>query len=284
MKMHNGEKPYQCIQCDKLFSKQVNLNIYLRIHTRENKYPEMSYYCKICYKLFSLFTFISLGFVAFFIFLISGSIKFLIAFVIGLAIAILIGFIFPKLKSWYITNINIMITMLLGGLWHGASWNFVLWGCLNGLGIVVYKLWKKVSPWEDKSKWWNRAWGVFLTFNFISFTRIWFRSGSANTWESMGEGHDIIAEWFTANAMLNKLLTDFNFSVIPEIISSFSTVFIVMAIGFIIHWFPSSFKNWYREKFTSSSIVLQISFCAVAIVLMYQVLSADLQPFIYFQF
>ena len=39
MKMHNGEKPYQCIQCDKPFSKQVNLNIYLRIHTGENIYP-----------------------------------------------------------------------------------------------------------------------------------------------------------------------------------------------------------------------------------------------------
>ena len=58
MKMHNEEKPYQCIQCDKPFSKQVNLNIYLRIHTGENKYPEMSYYCNICYKVFSLFIFI----------------------------------------------------------------------------------------------------------------------------------------------------------------------------------------------------------------------------------
>ena len=55
MKMHNGEKPYQCIQCDKPFSKQVNLNIYLRIQTGEKKYPEMSYYCNICYKVFSLF-------------------------------------------------------------------------------------------------------------------------------------------------------------------------------------------------------------------------------------
>jgi D-alanyl-lipoteichoic acid acyltransferase DltB (MBOAT superfamily) len=38
--------------------------------------------------------------------------------------------------------------MLIGGLWHGASWNFVLWGGLNGIGIVVYKLWKNISPWK----------------------------------------------------------------------------------------------------------------------------------------
>ena len=58
------------------------------------------------------------------------------------------------------TNVNIMITMLLGGLWHGASWNFVLWGGLNGLGIVVYKIWRRFSPWENKARWWNRIWGT----------------------------------------------------------------------------------------------------------------------------
>ena len=115
----------------------------------------------------SVFTFVSLGFVALFLFFISGSIAVLIYFLAGLIIAVTIGLIFPKLRSWYITNINIMITMLLGGLWHGASWNFVFWGGLNGLGIVVYKLWRKVSPWENKSKWWNRAWAVFITFNFM---------------------------------------------------------------------------------------------------------------------
>ena len=56
----------------------------------------------------------------------------------------------PAFHSWVTTNINIWMTMLLGGLWHGAGWNFVIWGGLNGLGITVYKLWRKVSPWEAK--------------------------------------------------------------------------------------------------------------------------------------
>jgi D-alanyl-lipoteichoic acid acyltransferase DltB (MBOAT superfamily) len=46
-------------------------------------------------------------------------------------------------------NVNSFITMLLGGLWHGASWNFVLWGALNGLGMIVYKIWKKIN-WNIK--------------------------------------------------------------------------------------------------------------------------------------
>ena len=40
------------------------------------------------------------------------------------------------------SNMNRMTTMLLGGIWHGASWNFMIWGGLNGLGMIVYRFWK----------------------------------------------------------------------------------------------------------------------------------------------
>ena len=232
----------------------------------------------------SVFTFVSLGFVALFLFFISGSFYVLFYFLAGLIVALLIGLVFPKLRSWYITNINVMITMLLGGLWHGASWNFVFWGGLNGLGIVVYKLWRKISPWENKSKWWNRAWAVFITFNFISFTRIWFRSGSASSFDSMNKAHDIQAELITANSMLYKLLTDLNWSIIPDLISGYWQVLLVMFAGFVIHLLPGKWKHWYRNKFASAPLVSQLCFCVFAAILLYQILSADLQPFIYFQF
>jgi D-alanyl-lipoteichoic acid acyltransferase DltB (MBOAT superfamily) len=231
----------------------------------------------------SLFTFISLGFVAFFVFLLSGSYMTIVWFAGGLAVAIVLGQIFKGLNKWYTTNVNLMMTMLLGGLWHGASWNFVLWGGLNGLGIVVYKLWRRISPWEDKSKWYNRAWAIFLTFNFISFTRIWFRSGSANSWESLNEKHDILAEWFTANTMLQKL-GSIDFTVAPDVLMGFAPVFAVMLGGFIIHWLPSGFKENYRQRFASAPLALQVVISVVAVLIMYQILSADLQPFIYFQF
>ena len=52
---------------------------------------------------------------------------------------------FPGIKLSISTNINLMMTMLLGGLWHGSNWTFVIWGGLNGLGIIAYKFWRKIS-------------------------------------------------------------------------------------------------------------------------------------------
>ena len=53
------------------------------------------------------------------------------------------------------TNINLMVTMLLGGLWHGSSWLFIIWGGLNGLGIVIHKLWSKISPFKNENNFEN---------------------------------------------------------------------------------------------------------------------------------
>jgi alginate O-acetyltransferase complex protein AlgI len=206
-------------------------------------------------------------------------------FVVALARAI------PSFKSWITTNINIMLTMLIGGLWHGASWNFAIWGALNGLGIVFYKLWRKISPWEVKNRWYKRAWAIFLTFNFISFTRIWFRSGSHNTWDNLNDTHDILAELFTANTMLlnigdglKQVFFKFNFAEVANFCSGYAKVFGVMVIGFIIHWLPESWKIWYRTKFIELPMVAKVIVCFLVVVILYQIVSADMQPFIYFQF
>lgn len=232
----------------------------------------------------TLFTYVSLSFLLFFVFLISGSWLFLAVVAIVLAAAIVLGQFFPTLKKAYTTNINLMMTMLLGGLWHGASWNMVLWGGLNGLGVVVYKLWRKISPWDGSQLKIKRIIGIFITFNFISFTRIWFRTGSSNTWEEMRANKSIVEEWFTANSMLNKLLYDLDFSIAPEVIVGFAGVFAVMLGGFIIHWLPESWKVIYRDRFAKAHISIQLTLTLAAIVFVYQVLSAGLQPFIYFQF
>ncbi len=173
-----------------------------------------------------------------------------------------------QFKHWLENNINIMLTMLLGGLWHGSSWNFVIWGGLNGIGLVVYKLWRKISPWGDKSKWYFRAWGVLLTFVFITFTRTWFRNESFEN----------------AGIMLGQITGNFQFHLVMYILSGFSDVFLVMLLGMIIHWLPSAWKSWYRTTFINLHWSLQIVISFVSVVAAYQVLSSDLQPFIYFAF
>lgn len=171
-------------------------------------------------------------------------------------------------RRWTDTNINLMLTMILGGLWHGASWNFVVWGGLNGVGLVVYKLWKNISPWGDKSKWYNRAIGVAITLVFITFTRTWFRSET-----SQG-----------ANQMLLQIATRFNASIIPEVIWGFRYPFLVMLLGYIIHWLPIRVKNSYKQAFINSPLWMKTVAGFLTTFFIYQVLSSDLQAFIYFAF
>jgi D-alanyl-lipoteichoic acid acyltransferase DltB (MBOAT superfamily) len=71
---------------------------------------------------------------------------------------------------------NLMITMLLGGLWHGANWTFVIWGALHGAYLVVNHAWKKFSPWRLP-----RAPAVLLTFLSVMAAWVFFRADSAAT-------------------------------------------------------------------------------------------------------
>jgi alginate O-acetyltransferase complex protein AlgI len=65
---------------------------------------------------------------------------------------------------------NLVITFLIGGLWHGAGWTFVIWGALHGLAIVVHRWWKTFKITMPQILAW------FLTFNFINFAWIFFRA------------------------------------------------------------------------------------------------------------
>ena len=101
-----------------------------------------------------------------------------------------------------------MLTMLIGGLWHGASWNFNIWGGLNGLGIVVFKLWNKISLCLTNLSGGIELGGLF-NFQFCFIHKNLFRSGSINSWEEMDKSHNILSEWF-ANEMLYQLMFDLN--------------------------------------------------------------------------
>ena len=216
----------------------------------------------------SLFTYLSLTTILIFIILLAGKLWLAPVFTIIILFIWLLVRLFPGLRLAISTNINIMMTMLLGGLWHGSSWMFVLWGGLNGIGVVVYKFWKKISPYENSTHWLANFWKIFITFNFITFTRIWFRG------ESMQGTYDL----------LNQVSTSFGWLLLPEMISTYWKVFIVMIFGYVVHWLPESLKIRYRDWFINTPIYLKIIICTLVIFIIYQSLSAELQPFIYFQF
>src|SRR3954466_283195 len=75
------------------------------------------------------------------------------------------------------THVNLMLTMLLGGLWHGASWNFVIWGGLHGSYLVAYHAWTKgrAAPRPEPS-WPRRLTSMVLVYALVTFTWLFFRS------------------------------------------------------------------------------------------------------------
>lgn len=205
----------------------------------------------------------------------------LIAFVVAAGMAMRR---IPAFHRWVTTNINIWMTMLLGGLWHGAGWNFVIWGGLNGLGITVYKLWRKISPWERKDAFWKKAVAVTLTFHFITFTRIWFRSASHTTWATFGSEHDLQGEWDTASVILGKLAEATPWQVVGDVALHYQWVFGTMVLGYLIHLLPSKIKNRYRQAFIHAPLTVQVGCAVAAVMAASSVLSAGGTPFIYFQF
>ena len=84
--------------------------------------------------------------------------------------------------------INLMVTMLLGGLWHGADWTFVFWGGLNGAALCCEKF---LSKKKSGQGFFNRLAKIFITFMFISFTWIFFRA------ENFSDAWKIIRGIFT---------------------------------------------------------------------------------------
>ena len=237
----------------------------------------------------------------------------------------------PEKRKKIVTNINSMDTMLLGGLWHGASWNFMIWGGLNGIGMIFYKFWKDwsnltrtlfifaatVTLWllgfylsypvfwmffvwcfiiligniirlayqlifKEKAKtlqWLADAWAIFQTFTFITFTRLFFRSGS-----NLDPAEANETAWNTAKNMVNQIGSPWELDKIPAMAHQYRNVFIMIVIGMIIHWLPENFKRRYRIWFASMPLPLMIVVCFLIVFVIYQFITADLQSFIYFQF
>lgn len=70
----------------------------------------------------------------------------------------------------YRTYFNLFATFLIGGIWHGAGWTFVIWGALHGIGIVIHRVWQQIGFAIPKVVAW------FITFNFINITWVFFRA------------------------------------------------------------------------------------------------------------
>ena len=167
---------------------------------------------------------------------------------------------------------NLLITMLLGGLWHGAAVRFILWGALHGAALALHKLWMAVVPGAkatgDRMHWWSRAAGIFFTFNLVCLGWLMFRAESMQTVE----------------LMLHQIFYNFNAAMIPQVVSGYAGAFALIAAGFLLHLMPGRADRFAQRLVSHAPLVLQIVMAAAMIWCVMQVKSSDIQPFIYFQF
>lgn len=164
------------------------------------------------------------------------------------------------------TYLNLMITMLLGGLWHGAAWRFVIWGGLHGAALAFHKM---VTPYLDfrSSRLWN-AMGVVITFHFVCFCWLFFRAPDVPS----------------VMTMLSRILLDFKPELLPEFINGYQHVVLLMAAGYVLHFLPSSAALRFEKTIVTLPLFWKAACIVAVIFLVVQVKSAQVQPFIYFQF
>lgn len=204
-----------------------------------------------------------------------------------------------KASKLWASNFNSFLTMLIGGLWHGASWNFVIWGALNGAGMIVNKIWRHIKsliaervtikPAMKQSAAMKRsvtilrsldtALSILLTFTFITFTRLFFRASS-----NLDPATANAEAWKTAKQMMAQIVGAWNNEIIPEFLYEYRIVVGLFVAGMLIHWLPARWKRWYRIRFATLPIPVIVAAVVVTVMLVYQFITADMQPFIYFQF
>lgn len=166
--------------------------------------------------------------------------------------------------------VNLIITMFLGGLWHGASWNFVLWGVLHGVALAVHKFWMSLTGRKkgEQSHGIRRFFGVVVTFHFVCFCWIFFRN----------------ADFATSVDMLRQIFTVFRPQLLPQLLAGYWEVFALMGLGYMLHFLPDSWERACTKTVIRLPLLGKAVLMIALIYLVIQMKSSDIQPFIYFQF
>lgn len=227
----------------------------------------------------------------------------------AIGIALLLGFRFPKnfdapyksatitefwrrwhisLSSWlrdylYIslggnrkgklrTYLNLLITMVLGGLWHGAAVRFVLWGALHGVALALHKMWLAIIPWAKKNgeemNPISRVFGWFITFHIVCLGWLLFRAEDMQT----------------VQIMFQQIANNFNVAIIPQVVEGYKATLALIVLGYFMHFIPSKIDDDMMSKVGSARFWWQVALLVLTAWCVMQIKSSDIQPFIYFQF
>ena len=184
-----------------------------------------------------------------------------------------------KIRQYF----NLLMTMLLGGLWHGASLNFILWGGLHGLFLCIDKIWHTICPKlspltylpskknpvvKTLSNLPIRFFGALLTFHLVAACWVLFRA------QSFG----------IANQVFTQIFSKFQPQIFTQWVESYWAVASLMLLGYVLHLLPDSWTDKCRDLVTKMPLLVKALIIIVLIFIVIQIKSSDVQPFIYFQF
>lgn len=168
-------------------------------------------------------------------------------------------------------HFNLMTTMVIGGLWHGASWMYMIWGALQGLFLVIHKEIKRLFPTlseEKRGQWWRVGANMFFTFNLIAISFVFFRSRSLDDAAAMGK----------------QIVSDFHLSVAPQFVEGYLFIVLAILLGYFMHLAPGSWSVAVKRLLDRTPLVLLAVILALVIILIIQVRQSDIVPFIYLQY
>jgi D-alanyl-lipoteichoic acid acyltransferase DltB (MBOAT superfamily) len=173
-------------------------------------------------------------------------------------------FSLPGLRSkWKIfTYWNLFITMVIGGLWHGASWTFVAWGALHGLGLAVHRLWQ-VSRKNKKATGAWKVFNIFVTVQFVCFAWIFFRA----------------VNWENAYAILSRIGSlSFSFANISPPLG------FIMMLAILAHYCPKKWYDFSLSLYSRAPFYVQALALALLVIGLQYVAQTGATPFIYNKF
>jgi len=176
-------------------------------------------------------------------------------------------------KGKFRQYLNLFTTMLLGGLWHGASWNFIVWGGLHGTALAFDKMRMELFGKVKKVRsalYLNtqKVIGFIITFHFVCFCWIFFK---ADSFEKAG-------------IILHQLFYNFDASAFQPLVSNYKTVFGMMALAFILHAMPKKAELFTQMALEKLPLIGRVVVLALVIWIVIQVGTAERVMPIYLQF
>lgn len=170
-------------------------------------------------------------------------------------------------KGTFRTYLNNFLTMLIGGLWHGAAWKFVFWGAMHGAGLAVHKACKPVLA-RIPDNWLTIFLFWAITFIYVSLLWVFFRAAS-----------------FEDSVLIIKnIFVDFQWTQFPQFFEARMIWCVMMLVLIVMHFVPQKWADAVGWLFVKLPWLLKLVLFVAVVQLVIEFMSEEVAPFIYFQF